>query len=102
MNIQEIKLAITKLSPDDLARFRKWFEKFESNSKSYKFNQIATLDGRPAQKIERLFERIRSVEGIDGRATQRLIFYKTELQVSLELCFVVQQYRQSTIGASIN
>jgi hypothetical protein len=39
MNIQEIKQAITKLSPDDLARFRKWFAKFDSNSKSYKLTK---------------------------------------------------------------
>lgn len=30
MNIEEIKQAISRLSPADLAQFRKWFEEFEN------------------------------------------------------------------------
>jgi putative component of toxin-antitoxin plasmid stabilization module len=30
MNIQEIKQAISELSPKELAQFRKWFEEFEN------------------------------------------------------------------------
>ncbi len=31
MNIEEIQQAITKLSPDELARFRAWFKEYTSN-----------------------------------------------------------------------
>ncbi|HJR81291.1 MAG TPA: hypothetical protein VJ821_14570 [Anaerolineales bacterium] len=31
MNIEEIQEAVTELSPDDLARFRAWFQKYERN-----------------------------------------------------------------------
>jgi ribosomal protein S20 len=31
MNIEEIQQAVTKLSPDELGRFRTWFKKYESN-----------------------------------------------------------------------
>ncbi len=31
MHIEEIKQAITELSPDELARFRDWFKGYESN-----------------------------------------------------------------------
>lgn len=30
MNVEEIKQAISKLSPVELAQFRKWFEEFEN------------------------------------------------------------------------
>jgi len=33
MNIKEIQQAITRLSPDELARFRAWFKEYESNVK---------------------------------------------------------------------
>lgn len=36
MNIEEIKQAITKLSPDELSQFRDWFKKYESNVDSDK------------------------------------------------------------------
>ncbi|MBE7433833.1 MAG: hypothetical protein HS100_07940 [Anaerolineales bacterium] len=29
MNVEEIKQAVSELSPEELARFRKWFEEFE-------------------------------------------------------------------------
>ncbi len=38
MNIEEIQQAITKLSPDELARFRKWFKEYESNVKAGELN----------------------------------------------------------------
>ena len=31
MNIKEIQHAITKLSPDELTRFRAWFKEYESH-----------------------------------------------------------------------
>ncbi len=34
MNIEEIQQAITKLSPDELTRFRAWFKEYESNVKA--------------------------------------------------------------------
>ena len=34
MNIEEIQQAITKLSPNELARFRVWFKEYENNVKS--------------------------------------------------------------------
>ena len=32
MTIHEIERAITELSPDELARFRKWFEEFDAKA----------------------------------------------------------------------
>ena len=49
-NIHEIKQAISKLSPDEFARFRDWFEEFdakawdkqfEKDAKSGKLDQVA-------------------------------------------------------------
>ena len=34
MNIEEIQKAITKMSPEELTRFRAWFKEYESNVKS--------------------------------------------------------------------
>lgn len=31
MNIEEIQQAITKLSPEELARFREWFQEYGNN-----------------------------------------------------------------------
>ena len=31
MNIEEIQQAITRLSPDEVARFRTWFKEYESD-----------------------------------------------------------------------
>ncbi|MCC6569809.1 MAG: hypothetical protein IT315_11285 [Anaerolineales bacterium] len=33
MDVEEIQQAITKLSPDELARFRSWFKEYENNAK---------------------------------------------------------------------
>ena len=50
MTIQEIEQAITELSPNELARFREWFEEFdaqawdeqfENDAKSGKLDQLA-------------------------------------------------------------
>lgn len=50
MTISEIEQAITELSPEELARFRQWFEEFdvqvwddqfESGAKSGKLDKIA-------------------------------------------------------------
>ena len=30
MNVEEIKQAISELSPEELAQFRKWFEEFQN------------------------------------------------------------------------
>jgi hypothetical protein len=38
MNIEEIQQAITKLSPDELAHFRVWFNEYESNVKAGELN----------------------------------------------------------------
>ena len=38
MNIEEIQQAITKLSPDELFRFRAWFREYENNAKSGESN----------------------------------------------------------------
>jgi hypothetical protein len=34
MKLEEIQQAITKLSPDELVRFRAWFKEYENNAKS--------------------------------------------------------------------
>jgi len=39
MKLQEIKRAITKLNPEELARFRQWLEEFERNAKSSKLDK---------------------------------------------------------------
>lgn len=39
MNIEEVKQAIAKLSPDELARFREWFKEYESNIKAGELNE---------------------------------------------------------------
>ena len=50
MTIQEIERAISELSPDELARFREWFEEFdarvwdeqlERDARSGKLNKLA-------------------------------------------------------------
>jgi len=38
MNIEEIQQAITKLSPEELARFREWFKEYESHVKAGTLN----------------------------------------------------------------
>ncbi|MFQ5639625.1 MAG: hypothetical protein ACE5IR_16700 [bacterium] len=49
-NVQNIQSAVARLSPDELARFRKWFEEFEAkvwdkqfekDAKSGKLDQLA-------------------------------------------------------------
>jgi hypothetical protein len=57
MKIQEIKRAMTKLNPDELSRFRRWFEKFSVRTRDKQFERgrkSGKLD-RPAEKI--LFEK---------------------------------------------
>ena len=39
MKLQEIKHAITKLNPEELARFRQWFEEFEHDAKFSKLDK---------------------------------------------------------------
>jgi hypothetical protein len=42
MTIQEIEQAITELSPDELARFREWFEEFDAQAWDEQFERDAT------------------------------------------------------------
>lgn len=53
MNIEEIQQAITKLSPDELARFRAWFKEYENNSESGEANDSK-------ESIEDTLKRLRS------------------------------------------
>ena len=39
--IQEIKQAVSKLSPDDFARFREWFENFDAKEWDKQFERDA-------------------------------------------------------------
>ena len=41
MSIHEIEQAIAELSPDELARFREWFDEFERDAKSGKLDKLA-------------------------------------------------------------
>lgn len=47
MNIQEIKQAISELSPKELVQFRKWFKEFENKrvNKSSIEKRLAKLQG---------------------------------------------------------
>lgn len=47
MNVEEIKQAISELSPKELAQFRKWFEEFENKrvNKSSIEKRLAKLQG---------------------------------------------------------
>ena len=50
-SVEEIEKAISKLAPDDLARFRAWFEVFEAA----RFDEKIERDAR-AGKLDRLAE----------------------------------------------
>jgi hypothetical protein len=41
MSIHEIEQAITELSPNELARFRQWFEEFDANLWDEQFERDA-------------------------------------------------------------
>jgi hypothetical protein len=43
MNIHEIEQAITELSPDELARFREWFGKFDAQVQSGKLTTLQPM-----------------------------------------------------------
>lgn len=43
MNIEEIKQAITMLSPDELSHFRDWFKEYERNIDSGKLKDLKQL-----------------------------------------------------------
>jgi hypothetical protein len=49
MNIEEIKRAITELSPNDLAIFRKWFAKLDP-----KFRESNTLEPTTKDLLKKL------------------------------------------------
>jgi hypothetical protein len=51
MTIEEIKKAVARLPPDDLARFRAWFEEFEAARFDRKIEQDAASD-----RLDRLAE----------------------------------------------
>jgi hypothetical protein len=51
MSIEELEKAVAKLSPEDLARFRAWFEEFEAA----KFDRKIERDAR-AGRLDRLAE----------------------------------------------
>ena len=44
MNLQEIEHAIAELNPQELVRFRQWFEKFERNTKSGMQDKLANRE----------------------------------------------------------
>ncbi len=52
MNIEEIQQAITRLSPNELARFRVWFKEYESNLISIEPNDSK-------QPIEHILKRLK-------------------------------------------
>ena len=39
--VQEIELAVSRLSLEELARFREWFDEFEADAKSGKLDRLA-------------------------------------------------------------
>jgi hypothetical protein len=51
MSIEELEKAVAQLSPEDLARFRAWFEEFEAA----KFDRKIERDAR-AGRLDRLAE----------------------------------------------
>lgn len=51
MTIEEIEKAVSKLPPDDLARFRTWFEEFEAARFDRKIEQDAA-----SGRLDRLAE----------------------------------------------
>jgi hypothetical protein len=51
MSIEELEKAVAKLSPEDLARFRAWFEEFEAA----KFDRKIERDAR-AGRLDQLAE----------------------------------------------
>jgi len=51
MDIEELEEAVAKLSPEDLARFRAWFEEFEAA----KFDRKIERDAR-AGRLDQLAE----------------------------------------------
>ena len=64
MTIEDLEQAVAKLAPDDLARFRAWFEEFDAA----RFDQKIGRDAK-ARRLDRLAE-----EAIDdlrkGRARE--------------------------------
>ncbi len=48
MNLQEIEHAIAELNPQELVRFRKWFEKLELNTKSSTQDKLANREHIPS------------------------------------------------------
>ena len=51
MKIEEIQNAITGMSPDELARFRAWFKKYESNIKPGELSDSQTLTRNLVKKL---------------------------------------------------
>ncbi len=43
MRVEDIEEAILKLSPDELARFRRWFAKFESGMAPPKAEEVTAV-----------------------------------------------------------
>ena len=52
MTIYEIERAITELQPDELARFRKWFEEFDAKAWDEQFERDAK-----SGKLEKIAEK---------------------------------------------
>ncbi len=60
MTIHEIEQAITKLTPDELARFRQWFEEFYANARDGQFERDKTVNVAIAQPtIEEQLDKLR-------------------------------------------
>ena len=62
--IEDIEKAVTRLSPDDLARFRAWFEEFEAG----KFDRKIERDAQSG-RLDRLAEQA-LMDYRDGRARE--------------------------------
>jgi hypothetical protein len=66
MTIEDIEKAVSKLEPNELARFRAWFEEFEAARFDHKIERDAK-----AGKLDRLADEAMA-EFRKGRATQTL------------------------------
>ena len=55
MSIHEIEQAITELSPDELARFREWFEEFDAQM----WDEQSENDAK-AGKLDKLADKAKS------------------------------------------
>jgi hypothetical protein len=79
MNRHEIEQGITKLSPEELARFLQWFEKFYTRDRDKQFEREEAVKSTSAQsEIEKHLDELRC--SLKGRGLLKALMADRELE----------------------